>query len=377
MSANDRAREVGWRLGWRVRFGCWALLVAACSAGGRSGDGGSDGSVAPNADAGTETCEALAEAVKAYYQSCRPTDPITSAIARRFATECKIVAGAPGLSGFGAALSACRSAYASATPTCATVDPAPCLPPEGALANGAVCGADAQCASRFCSVPDGGNEASASYFAFAKAKNASPALGTTLGACGVCAPCTGACRSGLVCQLGRCIPSPLSRLGESCVDRPCENGLQCDLPYLTCGVPIREGESCVLETYFERGCAPPLVCQRDATGIMGTCVQGAPEGGDCGSPNRACARGLLCDPSGTCSSAPTIPTAGQTCGVNRPCETGLCGPLAPTSAPTTCPVPIPDGQACDPNEQRAYFAPCNYFSQCQAGICVLFDPSSC
>ena len=43
----------------------------------------------------------------------------------------------------------------------------------------------------------------------------------------------------------------------------------------------------------------------------------------------------------------------------------------------TCPFPIPDGQACEADGQRAARAPCNYFSECIAGTCVLFDPGSC
>ena len=95
-------------------------------------------------------CDALAEAVTAYVQKCFPTNTIASAVTKRFAGQCQRVAGARGVTGFGATLAACTAAYESATETCAAIDTARCLPPTGAEPNGARCGADAQCASGLC-----------------------------------------------------------------------------------------------------------------------------------------------------------------------------------------------------------------------------------
>src|SRR5215471_8110029 len=66
------------------------------------------------ATSGRDGCDALAEAATAYVQKCLPTQAVASAIAQRFAAECKMVAGAPGVTGFGATLAACESAYESA-----------------------------------------------------------------------------------------------------------------------------------------------------------------------------------------------------------------------------------------------------------------------
>ena len=331
---------------------------------------------------GRDGCDALAEAATAYVQKCLPTQAVASAIGQRFAAECKMVAGAPGVTGFGATLAACKAAYESAAETCAAIDAAPCLPPRGALPNGARCGADAQCTSGLCSVPEGGIDAPSAYYSFVVAKNATttPAAGVTRGACGTCAPCNGACGRGLVCQQGTCAPPPPGDVGESCVVHSCKNGLQCDAFKFTCAVPPAEGEACVDPLTGVEPCAAPFVCQHPAMNVMGTCVRGSAEGGPCSPSGLACARGLRCDlpaganpndPAGrTCSSAPNIPAAGQPCEGAQVCEYGVC-------ASGKCPFPIPDGQACDANDQRAVRAPCTYFSECIAGTCVLFDPGSC
>jgi hypothetical protein len=288
-----------------------------------------------------------------------------------------MVGGAPGVTGFGATLAACEAAYESAAETCAAIDVAPCLPPKGALPNGTSCGADAQCASAHCSVPGvvraGGFEARSAY---------PPAAGVTSGACGTCAPCDGTCASGLVCQQGTCVPPPPGDVGDGCLDHLCKSGLQCDAHTLTCEVPPAEGEACVdaldSQGFAAIGCAAPFVCKQPI-GVMGTCVRGIADGARCSPSAAPCARGLQCellagadpiDPAGTCSSASHIPGAGQPCEGAQVCAYGIC-------ASGKCPFPIPDGQACDADDQSAARAPCNYFSQCSAGTCVLFDPSSC
>jgi hypothetical protein len=215
----------------------------------------------------------------------------------------------------------------------------------------------------------------------------------TRGACGTCAPTTvagqpcnaGTCTDGLVCQGGVCTRPPLpGEVGEFCLDdQGCKKGLLCHALDLTCAVPPGEGEACVdpHDGTPGAGCAAPFVCQPPAAGVMGACVRGSAEGGPCAFPGPACARGLQChlppgaapnDPAGgTCSSHDgQLPVAGQPCDGAQVCEIGVC-------ASGMCPVPIPDGQACDANDQRSIRAPCNYFSECIAGACVLFDPRSC
>ena len=332
------------------------------------------------ATAGRDGCDALAEAATAYFQKCLPAPSVALAIAQRFAAECKMVAGAPGSTGIGAALRACEAAYESAAEVCAAMDAAPCLPPRGVSANGAPCGADAQCVSGFCSVPTGGIDAPSAYFSFAVAQNAMmPAV--TRGACGTCAPCgDGPCGSGLVCEQGTCAPPHPGDVGESCVAYPCKNGLQCDTRKITCAVPAAEGEACVdPQSSLGLGCAAPLVCQHAGMGVTGTCVRGIAQGGRCSPSGLACARGQ-CDLTagadrndplgGTCSLRSRLPAVGQPCEEGVPCEYGVC-------ASGKCPFPIPDGQACDANYARALRAPCSYFSECIAGACVLFDPASC
>jgi hypothetical protein len=302
-----------------------------------------------------------------------------------------MVAGAPGVTGLGTKLAACEAAYQSAAETCGAIDPAPCLPPSGALSDGAPCGADAQCASGLCSVPAGDINAPTAYIAFTNAQNAAttPAAGVTRGACGTCVPtvaagqpCNGPCATGLVCQQGNCAPPPPpGDVGENCVDRSCKNGLQCDPVKDTCAVTPAEGEECVdPHTGVELGCAAPFFCQHAAMGAMGTCVRGSVEGGPCSPSGLACARGLVCDlpagadpkdPVGTCSRPAPMPAAGEPCEGAQVCAAyGICNS-------GKCPFPIPDGQACDPYDQTAIRAPCNYFSECIAGTCVLFDPGSC
>src|SRR3954452_10100761 len=58
---------------------------------------------------GRDGCEVLAEAATAYIQKCLPFQAVDLARAQRFAAECKMVAGAPGVSGFGATLAACET----------------------------------------------------------------------------------------------------------------------------------------------------------------------------------------------------------------------------------------------------------------------------
>jgi hypothetical protein len=385
MWSNDAARDVYRTFRRCVRVGCWVVVAAAaCGKTAPNGEGALGGMTA------MEGCDALAEAATAYVQKCVPSKTIASAIAQRFAGECKMVAGAPGVTGLGATLAACEAAYASAAETCAAIDAAPCSPPMGALAGGAPCGADAQCASGLCSVSAGGIDAPSAYYSFVAAQSATtPAAGVTRGGCGTCAPtamagqpCNGTCTSGLVCQQGACAPPPPpGAVGESCVDQACKKGLQCDPLKFTCAVPPAEGEACVdPHTGVELGCVAPFVCQHAAMGAMGTCVRGSAEGGPCAPSGQACARGLQCEvpagadpksPAGTCSPQDAhIPAAGQPCDGAQPCAYGVC-------ASGTCPFPIPEGQACDANDQRALRAPCNYFSECIAGICVLFDPGSC
>jgi hypothetical protein len=381
MPSNGAARDNQRRSRRWVRVGCWTIVAAAAC-----------GKSAPSGEGHKEGCDALAEAATAYIQKCVPSKSVPLAIAQRFALECKMVAGAPGVTGLGVTLAACQAAYESATETCARIDATPCSPPTGALPAGAPCGADAQCASGLCSVVAAGIDAPSAYFSFTAAHNdTTPAAAVTRGAGGTCAPttvpgqpCDGTCTGGQVCQGSVCVASPSpGDVGQFCLDDyGCKDGLQCDALELTCAIPPGEGQPCFdPHASMQWGCVAPFVCQQASPVGMGTCVPGSPEGGQCStSGGLACARGLQCylaagaapnDPSGgTCSSHDRIPAAGQPCEGAQVCELGVC-------ASGSCPVPISDGQACDAYDQTAIRAPCNYFSECITGTCVLFDPRSC
>lgn len=87
-----------------------AAIVTAVGCGGVAHD-------QPEATRGSDGCDAMADAAKAYLKRCLPAQAIDAAIAQRLAVECKLVAGAPGVTGFGATLAACQAAYESAAET--------------------------------------------------------------------------------------------------------------------------------------------------------------------------------------------------------------------------------------------------------------------
>lgn len=329
-----------WRMKSRaclIAISCFALSCKGSSGGPRDGgiSGGTGGSGGGVPAALAQACVELATSQCGKQQVCSPSSfrytysDFDTCVARMQLT-CPTIASAPG-SGYSAGtVSACAKALASAT--CADVGnnlgPAECRI-RGSLGLGAACIHDSQCAGteNFCQLS---------------------------GQCGVCAarkPQSGqtsfsdcgsslGCRDGLVCSLGRCLPTVAAT-------DPCDLGHPCPVP---------------------------LACD---TGKCIPTTLGA--GATCDVYGSACddSQGLVCLDN-VCIVRPTA-NLGETCGLQGNLVTFcLAGTVCDVAHPNylgKCQPPLADGDPCD--DQPYVYDLCQPPATCTDGFCNLPEPLAC
>jgi hypothetical protein len=363
-----------------VAIGFVGVVVGAVTACG--------GATAPT-PLGGGACGAYWDALQSYYGHCNTlfaSGPPLGA-RQRFVDFCETQGAAPGVIGndYDSTFDTCANAVTNATSTCADFQFVPmCAPSAGALADGAACGADAQCQSAFCK---GGGETTI------LATNGS---GTTNYNCGVCAlriPIGKACNTdagdkcvdGADCvfQVGKlpqyiCVatPPPVQQGGDcaSLTSGSCDVNLVCDPIKLTCVPAAAAGASC--DTTGD--CLTDLVCVGAdfVKGVKGTCGAGANVGAPCSTTavDSGCNRNLACAPSTKTCAVFGFAAQGQPCdNVATQCRTGFCN-LPSIGGTGTCPTILADGAPCDAtrNDQS-----CDTYSTCLNGRCQLFDPGTC
>jgi len=205
--------------------------------------------------------------------------------------------------------------------------------PNGTRGPGQPCASFAQCSTLYCGgvlVPDENGKANP------RARQ-----------CGTCAEqlAEGASCNGVTnaCQAG----SPgLSCFRGACRQRgfqgaACDSWSDCATPWIctsdgVCGLGRRAGETCVSAT----DCAGTLDCDPTTK----TCAQG-----DHGQPGDACDLEF------------------------HRCWIGVCD-IAPGATTGVCPIILPDGSACDPDDGARV---CDAFAYCIEGACKMPEPNSC
>jgi hypothetical protein len=203
--------------------------------------------------------------------------------------------------------------------------PAACKSDPGKLADGTVCGQDAQCQSTYCKKPNNSD------------------------ACGVCGQRSAA---GGACQKA-----------EDCTfNLACGGG--------TCTAWVMAGGTCD----NTHPCLPPLHCSG------GTCATPVQAGGNCTrtaqGDNCDGTKGLFCNgaTTGVCQMF-QYGNAGQACGVTlNPVNLTVCTASSTCSAQTngTCVAPAADGAACGTGNVG-----CTPPANCVNGICTIPDYATC
>ena len=233
-----------------------------------------------------------------------------------------------------------------------------CLPPAGMRAAGAVCGANAQCASAFCHVAE--NET-----------------------CGVCAvqPVVGApCSYANDCGRNQACAIPSSATTGTCAALVATAGA-----CLTNANPCQAGYACVGDDETN---ATAGICQLQANTVGAACDRSRKTAANCDAEF-----GLTCVPAaavGTCQAI-TLVGAGQTCGVQGSapitgealCSAGgLCVKANASDTTNTCVAAAADGAACD--SDTTVGPPCLLPAKCvattagtTAGTCVVPDATKC
>lgn len=238
--------------------------------------------------------------------------------------------------------------------------PAACVPPAGTVAMGGACGANAQCASTFCAIPQ-------------------------YQVCGTCQPLPVA---GATCQVAAdCGRDLACAKAATAASGTCATYITATGACLTNVTPCEAGLSCVGEDA--------------ATATKGVCTaSGATVGAACDGTRKtlpACNNdlGLVCIPTakgsavGTCQNI-TLAAAGAACGDVgaapitgfADCEAGaLC--VEATGATTgTCKAPAGDGNACDTDPTKG--PPCLAPAKCvpasatvTSGVCTVPNATKC
>jgi hypothetical protein len=163
----------------------------------------------------------------------------------------------------------------------------------------------------------------------------------------------------------------------------------------TCATPLPEGAACDGVTDSCQGGTPGLSCFR------GVCRERGGQGADCDSWNdcagdwictsgnfcgagRAegytcastidCAGALACDPATTTCEPAEYGQPGAACDTTfHWCWKGSCD-IAPGATSGVCPIVLPDGSACDPEDTART---CDTYAYCIDGVCKIPDPNDC
>lgn len=272
-------------------------------------------------------CDQLVNAICSKLNECAPLlvrlsyKDVNDCVARQ-KDQCVKSANAPSSGATPSAVSACASAYSSAT--CDTVfGPLDaCKTPAGQLADGAPCGDGAQCAGRRCNTTAGSQ-------------------------CGACTTKAGA--------------------GANCdSSSDCDESLRC-AQNGKCVAPSKAGAPCG-ET---QPCVAPLVCSK------GTCATGAGAGASCANGETCDAvKGLFCESQSKVCKELKLAKAGETCGFVDGtivgCEAAGKCKVTTGQMTGTCQAAVADGAAC-----TADGPDCQAPADCVNGVCTIPDPLAC
>ncbi|HEY5452295.1 MAG TPA: hypothetical protein VIQ54_26245, partial [Polyangia bacterium] len=100
---------------------------------------------------------------------------------------------------------------------------------------------------------------------------------------------------------------------------------------------------------------------------------GRAEGYTCAS-TIDCAGALACDPATTTCEPAEYGQPGAACDTAfHWCWKGSCD-IAPGATTGVCPIVLPDGSACDPEDTART---CDTYAYCIDGVCKIPDPNSC
>jgi len=270
---------------------------------------------------GNDACAKYFEA--RYSSDCYLDVPSPSgrpAVEARFVAACENLMALPGTSFTPAFAEACADAVPTVGCVPIELQYGACATQPGALPVGAACQQDSQCASTICS--------------------ASGECGTclpTVPAGGDCSALGSMCVAGTGCDRGTCTAPTIAKLGETCDDNWtfCEKNSIC----------------------WNGVCSPPQ-------GLNEPCFRWSD-----------CEAGLQCSnptlQGGTCISGPTptYASSGAACSADVPCLVGICS----DATNGTCPIPIADGQPCNPTSGT----PCDAWSMCIDGTCRTDFSTSC
>lgn len=301
-----------------------SAVIVACSS-----DDDDAASVSPE-----EACDSAATALCDKIKECAPflstigfSDP--AQCVAQFKQKCASGFTAPGTSATPAKLATCAADARAAT--CEAILgrelPESCRTVPGALADGAVCGHDAQCKGKLCRPSNAGNN------------------------CGVC--------------------SALAAAGGACErDEDCDHALKCETNTKRCVAFGKAGNACGAN----QPCLPNLGCNNGVCAAPlaagAPCVPKAGEnpcdqakGEWCHATRKVCSPVLTAGPGGACgiSEDLTACTGGGHCRTEPGKFTGAC--VAPAA----------DGATCDDTSGPKCLVP----ARCSGGVCTIFDPATC
>ncbi len=314
-----------------------AVLVG-CSSSSSSGgatDGGTDGGGSgPTADqACTDyakaVCDRAAKCSAALIQSSFGDAAACNASVK---SDCLATLGAPSTSTTPTIAATCVPAITAMT--CGDLftgnTPAVCRVP-GKLADGAACGADAQCVTDYCST-------------------------TSTSICGTCGKAPAA--------------------GEACDTKKCGPGLTCTSN--KCAAPIKSGAACdgTLPCEFGTGCTDGKCAALAATAGAACAADGK------GAPPCDLFAGLFCEPTSKKCKAFKFAGGGETCGYDATAsdfvlcaKDGVCKVAKAGDAQGKCVASAGAGTAC--STDAAVGPKCNEGLSCVSGTCKALDPGSC
>lgn len=329
--------------------GVLLFLLAACS-----GSGGSEG--------GGGTCAQYVSAVVSYYDRCSGVGTELTSARARFEAACTRAIAAPGATNVAGQLSACIQKLQGAS--CNDSEELDCEITGGTLEDGAPCGERYQCKGGACLKDPGAS-------------------------CGKCAqrsPIGGACKSSGDCVddatcvttdgSGKCVAVKIAKAGEDCMGTRgeavrCDSGLRCSTD--------TNGRTCKPAGAAGADCTSRLDCANELKCVNKKCAAGLAEGADCNLDE--CGQGLECNKDKKCARIVYV-KAGEECDATRRCERGSCngasieaGPGGTVVKPGKCVDPLPDGAACNAEDEDA--PSCDVFAECVGGKCTVDDPAQC
>ncbi len=289
------------------------VAVFACSSGSGSASGGGG------------ACADYVNALREGAQSCGKYNVAPgrdAELSARLEQECTAALNAPGTGITPSLLAQCAGKVRAA---CGDDDSCDDIVITGSLADGAPCGADAQCAGGDCKTVS--TSASASR------------CGTCASRAAIGAACGGSnpgCVKGATCDTGTCVERVVLAEGDVCYDpaKPssspasCGDGLACKIEgapstQVKCTTRAAAGAKCTSES----DCLSELVC------LGGTCAVPGPPGTACTSSSQ-CANGACSTASKTCVAIQWVAAGGACDNTERRCARGSCAMQTPVDTET-------------------------------------------